>query len=160
MKCAPITVLVLGASLLTSGCSTLDDATKVESRFPAEAYTASVEFDGNFEVTRINGRPEDSRKPPKHMKLVPGTHEIAVIAADYRLKGTGVIPLTIANGQSLKLTTKRNGAALQVEVWDITDHRNDPVKLSSHDMAVQASALALYPNSPNSDTNGNRVLGR
>lgn len=160
MKHAVAPILLLITALLTGGCSSLGDTTVMKSSFSAEAYTAQLKFDGKFEVTRINGKVEESRKLQQQMKLVPGTHEIEVIAKEYRLEGIGVIPLTVTDGQVLELTTERDGAELKVVVWDVTDAKNAPVKLASIAMDIEASAYHSLASRTLNQTNGNTPLGR
>ncbi len=158
MKRIVCSLLSTVALLVSVGCSTLNDSTTVESKFPAEAYTAKLEFDGRFLVTGVNGRPEESRKLQKQMKLVPGTHEIEVVAQEYQLEGTGVIPLTVADGQVLELTTERDGAELNVDVWDITDHNRDPLKIATHAMEITASAYTNVGSRSNNPSRHYRPL--
>ncbi len=153
-------VLVLSAALLASGCSSIEGTTATKSSFAAEDYTAALEFDGRFQVTSINGRPEESRKLQQRMKLVPGTHVVEVIALGYRLRGVGAIPLSLVDGQVLKLTTQQDGASMVAELWDVTDQGNEPVKLGSYPLEITGASLTLGPDRPNNDTNGNRPIGR
>ena len=150
--------LAAAAILVASGCSTLDNAARVESKFPAEAYTAKLKFDGKFEVVRINGRLENSRMMPQEMKLVPGQHELELITRDHGLEGSGTIPLNVAEGQVLELTSYRDGVSLNVEIWEVTDHNRDRRKLATYAMDLRASTDRYRSDQANNDTNGNRPL--
>lgn len=155
-----LTPILLLAAILLPGCSTLSDGPVVKSKFPAESFTAKLKFEGDFQVTRINGRPVESRILQSQMKLVPGTHEIGIVAREYNLEGVGTIPLTAREGQTLAFTTERNGAILSVDVWDITDQQNKPIKIARHTLEIQNSSFAFHGDRANNDTNGNKLLGR
>lgn len=154
MKTLTAPSLILGAALLVSGCSSLDSTTVVKSNFAAEDYTAKLKFAGDFEVVSINGRPENTRKFQEQMRLVPGTHEVGVIAREYNLEGSGTIGFTVAEGQTLELSSQRDGVQIIAVIRD----------------AASGDTIASYPlevgtpdserrNRAANDTNGNQPLG-
>ena len=159
MKPLPYLLLPLATLIGFTACSSWDSSKVVERKFPAEAYTAKLQFDGKFEVLRINGQQQDTRElAAEQMKLVPGHHELELIVREYRLEGVGTIPLTVADGQVLEVTSIRDGASLNVEVWDVTDQKRDPLKIATHALNIRASAYTHIADRANNQTNGSRPL--
>lgn len=158
MKTITSLLSLLAFSFATLGCSTLDESHLQASEFPAEAYTAKLEFDGHFKVNRINGRITQSLMKADQFRLVPGSHEVELTLREYPEEYTGTIAISVADHQTLQLKSKREGPDQFVELWDLTPETGEPVKLAMHKLGWRKSTYANAPPRANIDSNGNRPL--
>ena len=136
MKTVTPLLSLLAFSLVAVGCSTLDETQLTASKFPAEAHTAKLEFDGQFRVDRVNGRLTHSLQAAEQLRLVPGTHEVELTLRAHPDEYTSTV----------------------VELWDLTSPTGQLVKISTHKLDGRRSTYANIHPRAGGDTNGNRPL--
>ncbi|MBT5902913.1 MAG: hypothetical protein HOH58_12485 [Opitutaceae bacterium] len=158
MKTVTPLLSLLAFSLVAVGCSTLDETQLTASKFPAEAHTAKLEFDGQFRVDRVNGRLTHSLQAAEQLRLVPGTHEVEFTLRAHPDEYTSTVAVSVADHQTLQLKSKNDGPNQFVELWDLTSPTGQPVKISTHKLDGRRSTYANIHPRAGGDTNGNRPL--